>query len=294
MRRWVVLRAAAFALAGTLAAAAPPPLPARVAQYVLAESRTSVTPAGERASAVRGVVTVLGGTARWDLESGTFPRTQANAVVVGDRVGWLLDRKSSVAAPATLENVRELFVPPGGGDPGPFQAVVSEVDVPSAGLTKGPSFEGRATARLRVTASWSLVTSMPGRVSRVRFRLTSVVDALADPPKAIRSPLDDLGRLLDVPSPVREALAPELARVRGVPVGVVVETEAELAVDHPGTASPPSDGRAPLRTRSETTRTLSALATRPAAASDARALALPEEVRVVGLERLVQPVETLR
>ncbi len=289
-----MLRAAAFALAGTLAAAAPPAVPARVARYVLAESRTSVTPAGERASAVRGVVTVLGGTARWDLETGTFPRTQANTVVVGERGGWLLDRKASVAAPATLENVRELFVPPGGGDPGPFQAVVSEVDVPSAGVAKGPAFEGRPTARLRVTASWSLVTSMPGRVSRVRCRLTAVVDALEDPPEEARSPLDDPGRLFDVPDAVREALAPELARLRGFPVGITVETEAEVGVDYPGHAAPPSDGRAPSRTRTETTRTVSGLVSRPAAAGDAAALALSEETRIVGVERLVEPVESLR
>ena len=295
MRRSGVLRLAVLPLAASLAAPASPPAPAPEAgRYVLVESVKTVAPGGERAVALRGTVTVVDGAARWDLETGTFPRTTANALLLGERGGWLLDRKASVAARASLEDVTALFVSPVGGDPGPFQAVVADVEVASAAVEDGPAFEGRPVTRLRVTASWSLVTSMPGRVSRVRFRLTSVVDALAGPPNAIRSPLDDLGRLFDVPSPVREALAPELARVRGVPVGVVVETEAELAVDHPGTASPPPDGRAPLRTRSETTRTLSALATRPAAASDARALALPEEVRVVGLERLVQPVETLR
>ena len=243
---------------------------------------------------MRGHVTVLGGTARWDLDNGTFPRTRANAVVIGERGGWLLDRKNATAAQAGLDDLRALFVPPGGGDPGPFQSSVSEVDVPSAEASQGPAFEGRPTARLRITASWSVVTSMPGRVGRVRCRLNAVVDAVDEGTGDARSPLDDLGRLLDVPEPVREALAPELARVRGLPVGVVVDSEAELAVDFPGASAPPSDGRRPVRTRTEATRTLSELVFRPAAEGDARAFSFGEETRLVGIERLVEPLETLR
>ena len=75
---------------------------------------------------------------------------------------------------------------------------------------------------------------------------------------------------------------------------VVVETDAELGVDYPGAAAPPSDGRAPLRTRTETTRTVSELAVRPATEKDAARFALSEETRVVGIERLVEPRESLR
>ena len=273
---------------------APPAPPKSLVGYVLVESRKIVSPAGEQASAVRGRVTVRDGTARWDLETGTFPRTKANSILLGSRDGWLLDRKASVAARATPEDLRSLFVPPAEGEPGPFQSTVAEVEVPPAELTNGPSFEGRPTTRLRVAATWNLVTSMPGRVGRVRCRLTATVDALDDPPEGARSPLDDLGRLLDVPSPVLEALAPELARQRGFPVRVAVETDAQLGVEYPGAAAPPPDGRAPLRTTTETTRIVSELAALPAAGTDASRFALSEETRVIGIERLVEPRELLR
>lgn len=258
------------------------------------ESRKVVSAAGERASAVRGGVTVLGGTARWDLETGTFPRTKADSLLLGDRDGWLLDRKASVAARAKVEDVRNLFIAPAAGDSGPFQSAVSDLEAPPAELAKGPPFEGRPTTRLRVSASWSLVTSMPGRVGRVRCKLSASLDAVADLPEGTRSPLDDLGRLFDVPPAVLETLAPELGRLRGLPVRVVVETEAELGVDYPGMAEPPSDGRAPLRTRTETTRTVSELAVRPATEKDAARFVLSDETRVVGIERLVEPRESLR
>lgn len=287
-----------FALLSFLAALgtseAPAAPPKSLVGYVLVESRKVVSPAGEQASAVRGSVTVRDGAARWDLETGTFPRTKANSILLGSREGWLLDRKASVAARATPEDLRSLFIPPEEGDPGPFQSTVAEVEVPPAELTNAPSFEGRPTTRLRVTASWNLLTSMPGRVERVRCSLAVAVDALDDPPEGARSPLDDLGRLLDVPSRVLEALAPELARQRGFPVRVVVETDAQLGVEYPGAAAPPADGRAPLRTRTETTRIVSGLAERPATGTDAVRFALSEETRVVGIERLVERRELLR
>lgn len=278
-----------------LLALAEPSAPAGpVVGYVLVESRKSVSPAGEQASAVRGNVTVFGGTARWDLETGTFPRTTANSLLLGDRGGWLLDRKASVAARAQVEDVHNLFVSPAEGDPGPFQSVVSDVEVPLAELVTGPPFEGRPTIRLRVTATWSLVTSMPGRVGRVRSKLTAVLDALGEPPDGTRSPLDDLSRLFDVPAQVLEALTPELGRLKGFPVSAVVETESKLGVDYPGAAAPPADGRAPLRTRTETSRVVSGLEARPAGAKDAASFALSEETRLVGIERLVGRRESLR
>jgi hypothetical protein len=145
-----------------------------------------------------------------------------------------------------------------------------------------------------MSASWSLAMSMPGREARVRSRLTAVFDVLVEAPPEARSPLDDLGRLLDAPAAVRDALAPELAKVRGLPVGAVVETEAELVVDYPGATPPTPDGRAPTRTRTEATRVVSGLATRPAAEEDLGRFSLAEETRVVGIERLVPTLETLR
>jgi hypothetical protein len=295
MRKWGVLPFRVAILAGVLAttAAVPPPA-APVFGYVLAESRKSVSPAGERASAVRGSVSVLGGTARWDLESGTFPGATANSLVLGERGGWLVDRKASVAARASLDDVTALFVSPARGEAGPFQATVRDVEVSPAEVAAGPAFEGRPTTRRSFAAAWVLVLSMPGRVGSVRSRLTAVVDVLPDPPPGVLSPLDDLGRLFDVPVPVMEALAAELAFLAGWPVSVVVETESVQAVDYPGAAAPPSDERRPLQTFTQARREVSALASRPSRDGDPAAFVLSEETRVVGLERLVEARETLR
>ena len=287
----VLAASAVAARLATGAATAPPP---RVARYVLAESRSVVSPAGERASAWRGPVTVLGGTARWDLDTGTFPGSSASSLVVGERGGWLVDREGPVAARVGMEDFEALFVSTVEGDAGPFQSDVRDVEVAPAEAGKGPAIQGKATVRHRLTATWSLVTAMPGRVARIRSRLTAVVDLLDEAPAEVRSPLDDPDRLFDVPAPVREALAPELASLRGWPVGVVVEVESVQSVDYPGMAAPPSDGRAPLRSRTEARREVTQLVSRPAAEGDAALLALSEETRVVGIERLVEPRETLR
>lgn len=294
MRRWGVLLFGTLLLSASLAAAAEEP-PPRLAGYLLVEARKSVSPAGERASAVRGTVQVLGGTARWDLDSGSFPGTPAGTLLLGERGGWLVDRKGSVAARAGLDDVRALFVPAAGGEAGPFHSVVRDVAAKPAEESPGPSFEGRATRRLRFGAAWSVVTSSPGRVSRIGGRLSAVVDVLEETPAEVRSPLDDTVRLFDVPDEVREALAPELSRARGFPVRVVVETEADLAVDHPGIEAPPPDeGRKPWTVRTETRREVSSFSSRPAADGDAAAFTLSEETRVIGLERLVRERETLR
>ncbi len=274
---------------------APPAEPApRLARYVLAESSKTVSPAGERASAVRGVVEVLGGMASWRLESGTFPRSRANAVLLGERGGWLVDGKGSIAARISADDLRALFVPPANGDPGPFRSAVREVEVAAGAPERGSAFGGHATTRRSFTATWSLVTSMPGREARIRTRLSAVFDLLDEPPAEVRSPLDDPGRLLDVPDTVREALDPLLSSFRGFPVGIVVRTEAEQSVDYPGMEAPAPDGRRPLRMTSETTRAVSGLETRPAAKGDAAGFELSDAIRAVGLERLSEPRELLR
>lgn len=278
-------------LSAALSASAPA---ARVARYVLVESRTAVTPAGEQASAVRGAVTVLDGSARWDLETGRFPRSRADALLLGERGGWLLDRKGAVAARVSAEDVSALWIPPAEGESGPFQARVEDVVVESFAPERGPAFEGRATVRRRASASWSVVTALPGRVNRVRVRLAARVDLLEDPPPEVRSPLDDPGRHFDVPEEVRRELAAFLAGLRGFPVAILVETEAEQSLDHPGMETPPSDGRRPLRTRVEAARTVSALTVAPSVPGEAAPFALSEETRVVGLERLVEARESLR
>lgn len=280
-------------LAAPPAAAAEPPGP-RVARYTLAEFRKSVSAGGERASAVRGTVVASGGAARWDLTTGTFPRSTATSFLVGDRSAWLLDRDAPVAARASMDDLRALFVPRADGDSGPFQAAVRDLSVEAAEPAAGPPFQGRATRRHRLDAKWSLVTSSPGRVGRIRTRLAATLDVLEEAPDEARSPLDDASRLFDVPAEALEALAPHLGAIRGWPVRVVVTTEAELSSEGVGGAAGPSEERAPVTVRSEARREVSDLAVRAAAPGEAAALALGEEIRLVGIERLVEPRETLR
>lgn len=289
----IALLALAASLAAPLRGADAPPA-ARVARYSLAESRKTVSAAGERASAVRGTVTVSGGTARWDLTTGTFPRTTANTFLAGERSAWLVDRSVAVAARARMEEFRALFVPPGEGDPGPFQVALRDLAVSAADPARGPSFRGGTTTRHRFEAKWSLVTSMPGRVGRLGTKLSLTVDALDRAPDEARSPLDDVSRLLDVPEEVREALAPLLGAVRGWPVGVVAVTEAELSAEHPGAVTDAVEEGRPVTVRTEVRREVADLVVSRAAPADLAALAIGEETRLVGIERLVEARETLR
>lgn len=286
-----LLAAGAFAF-GTPASEAP--APARVAAYTLVETRRSVSATGERASAVRGTVIVSGGTARWDLATGTFPRTSANAFLVGDRSAWLLDRSAPVAARASMEDFRALFVPPEAGEAGPFQSSIRGLETRVDPPARGPAFRGRPTTRHRIAAEWSLVTSSPGRVGRIRVRLSVTVDALDGAPEEVRSPLDDTARLLDVPETVRDDLSGRLAAIRGWPVGVEVATDAELSTEPAGLAEGTVEATRPVTVRTEARREVADLVVRTAAPGDLAALAIGEATRVVGIERLVEPRETLR
>jgi len=288
-----VLRKAALLLASLVASGAFAEGPRREASYVLSEGRTVVSPAGERASAVRGTVVVRGGTARWDLESGTFPRSTASTILLGDRGGWLLERDESVAARATAEDLTALWVPAPTGEEGPFRSSVRGLAIQPPTAAPGPVFEGRPTKRHRLTADWSLETSTPGRVSTARTRLVATVVAVEDVDEEVLSPLDGFDRLLDLPGPVREEIAAALGAIPGWPVSVIVETESEHSSELPGIQAASPEGRRPLKTRVEAVRKVSALVLRPAGEASS-AFTLPERTRVVGIERLVTPRESLR
>ncbi|MHB8799779.1 MAG: hypothetical protein ACYDBY_15065 [Thermoanaerobaculia bacterium] len=288
-----MLRKAAFVLASLAASGAFADGPRREASYVLAEGRTVVSPAGERASAVRGTVVVRDGTARWDLESGTFPRSTASTILLGQRDGWLLERDESVAARATPDDLASLWVPPPAGEEGPFRSVVRGLAIEPPTAASGPAFEGRPTKRHRLTAGWSLETSTPGRVSTARTRLVATVVVVEEIGDEVRSPLDGLERLLDLPGAVRQEVVTALGAISGWPVSVVVETESEQTSELPGVQVAPPEGRRPLKTRVEAVRTVSALVLRPAGESGP-AFTLPERTRVVGIERIVAPREPLR
>lgn len=288
-----MLRRAALLLASLVASGAFADGPRREASYVLAEGRTVVSPAGERASAVRGTVVVRDRTARWDLESGTFPRSTASTILLGEREGWLLERDESVAARATSDDLTALWVAVPAGEEGPFRSIVRGLAIEPPTVAPGPAFEGRPTKRHRLTAVWSLETSTPGRVSTARTRLVATVVAVEDVGDEVRSPLDASDRLLDLPGPVRQEVATALAGIPGWPVSVVVETESEHSSELPGVQVAPPEGRRPLKTRVEAIRTVSALVLRPSGEAGP-AFSLPEKTRVVGIERLVTPRETLR
>ena len=288
-----MLRKAAFLLASLVATGALAEGPGREASYVLSEGRTVVSPAGERASAVRGTVVVRGGTARWDLESGTFPRSTASTILLGERDGWLLERDESVGARATAEDLTALWVAPPGGEEGPFRSAVRGLVIEPPTVAAGPAFEGRPTRRHRLTAAWNLETSTPGRVSTARTRLVATVVAVEEIGEEVRSPLDGFDRLLDLPGPVREEVAAALGAIPGWPVSVVVEAESEQSSELPGARVVPPEGQRPLKSRVETVRTVSDLVLRPAEKTGP-SFKLPEKTRVVGIERLVEPRETLR
>ncbi len=288
-----MLRKAAIVLASLVATGALADGPRREASFVLAEGRTVVSPAGERASAVRGTVVVRDGTARWDLESGTFPRSTASTILLGDRGGWLLERDENVAARATAEDLTALWVPAPAGEEGPFRSAVRGLAIEPLAFAAGPAFEGRPTRRHRLTATWSLETSTPGRVSTARTRLVATVVAVEEIGEEVRSPLDGFDRLLDLPGAVRQEVAAALGTIPGWPISVVVETESEQSSELPGVQVAPPEGRRPLKTRVEAVRTISGLVLRPVGEAGP-SFTLPERTRVVGIERLVPPRETLR
>lgn len=288
-----MLRKAALLLVSLAASGAFADGPRREASYVLSEGRTVVSPAGERASAVRGTVVIRDGTARWDLESGTFPRSTASTILLGERDGWLLARDESVAARATADDLTALWVPAPAGEEGPFRSAVRGLTIEPPTAASGPAFEGRPTRRHRLTAVWNLETSTPGRVSTARTRLVATVVAVEEIGDEVRSPLDGLDRLLDLPGPVRQEVVAALGALSGWPVSVVVETESEQTSELPGVRMASPEGGRPLMTRVEAVRTVSALVLRPAGESG-QVFTLPEKTRVVGIERLVTPRETLR
>jgi len=119
-------------------------------------------------------------------------------------------------------------------------------------------------------------------------------DALEAAPDEVRSPLDDVSRLLDVPEAVLDALGPHLGAVRGWPVGVVVASDAELSTEHPGAAAGAVLEGRPVTVRTEARREVADLVVGRAAPADLAALTVGEETRLVGIERLVEPRETLR
>jgi hypothetical protein len=278
------LLAAAFLAAPadvTPKAEAPPPF----VTYELLESTRNLTPAGERTVSVGGTVAVRGGWARWDLTHGTFPRSSASSVVADADGVTLLDREEKFAARATPADFVALFQG-SPSDPGAAATAVRDVSVVFRPDGAGRAFQDRPTSRFRLEAAWSVVLSAPGRITRVKTEAAGVVEAL-DMPEA-QSSLDSLARLVPARGAAKETLAVELAKVTGLPVFVeivVTSTSSAEALGIPAGTEPPPK---PVTARSTVTRRVRNLATRPGAKGDEALVAVPNDFRTRGLDRIVR------
>ena len=254
--------------------------------YELAESTRSVTPAGERAVSAGGTVVARGGDARWNLTHGTFPRSSATAVVASRDGLVLLDGEAKAAAAATPSDFADLFLGRP-SDPGSAAPAVRDV---SAALRKdgvGRPFQDRETSRFRLVASWIVVLSSPGRITRVKTEATGIVESveLAD----ARAALDALFRLLPARGAAREALEAEFTKVTGLPVFVEISITSTSSTEAPGIPSGTEPPPKPLTAHSTVTRRVRNLAARPGAMGDEALVAVPEDFRSRPLDRLLAP-----
>jgi hypothetical protein len=252
--------------------------------YELAESTRSVTPAGERTVSVGGAVVARGGDARWNLTHGTFPRSRATSVVTGRDGLVLLDGEEKVAARATASDFADLFQGRP-SDPGSAAPAVREVSAVLLRDGAGRPFQDRPTARFRLEAVWTVVLSSPGRITRVKTEATGIVESVAM--TEAQSPLDALLRLLSARGAAREALEAELAKVTGLPVFVEISVTSTSSTEAPGIPSGTEPPPKALTAHSTVTRRVRNLATRPGARGDEALVAVPEDFRARGLDRLL-------
>ena len=265
---------------GTPQAAALPPL----VRYELLESSRNVTPAGERTVSTGGTVAVRASVARWDLAHGTFPRSSASSVVAGADAFTLLDRKEKLAARATSADFVALFQGRP-SDPGAAAVAVRDVSVALRPDGAGRPFQDRPTSRFRLEAAWSVVLSTPGRITRVKTEAAGIVEA-AELPEAL-SPLDSLGRILPARGSAREALEAELTKVAGFPVFVEITISSTSSAEAPGMPSGREPPPRPLTARSTFTRRVKDLTVRSGAEGDEALVAVPDDFRTRGLDRLL-------
>jgi hypothetical protein len=253
--------------------------------YEVRESVTAVTPRGEQAQALVGRIAVAGDRALWELTTGTFPRSTAQAALA-DRGGiTLLDRKLGTYASASRDEFDALFVPRTAVEMG---ASFTPRDVAALvePLGSGSAFGEAATRRWRVTASWTLDVKTPGRAGEVKTTLSGTIVAAPDLAEA-KAPFDDLLRLLPARGDVRDALERELARIAGLPVKVDLELVSEAHVEQIGSGGEARDRtRKPPRTVTRIRRDLSAPVRRAARDEDAPLFAVPSSFHAKALEVL--------
>jgi len=266
------------------APASPTPAPAPLVTYRMVESSRSLSPAGERVSTLAATVSVSKGAARLEAATGTLPRTTATVALSGDDGLLLLDPKEKAVSRATPEQLEALFTGSAQG-PGMGSVTYRDVEVVVSPEKPGKTFQGQPTRRYRVSVGWTLAVTMPGRVSHVRTRTSGHVDALEM--DAGLSAFDDLTRLFGVDGEVRDALTAELAKVRGLPVSVQLETVSDLQAELVGAPSAEAPG-APPAAKTTITRVVSDLSRRPAAPADAALFRAPDDYRSRSLDRLLK------
>ena len=274
----------AAALAASLAEAPPNAAPPPLVTYELVESTRSVTPAGERTVSALGAVAVRGGDARWNLMHGVFPRSSATGVVTGRDGLTLLDGEQKVAARATASDFADLFQGRP-SDPGSAAPAVRDVSALLRKEGAGRPFQDRPTSRFRLEAAWTVVLSSPGRVTRVKTEAAGIVESVEM--IEAQSPLDALLRLFPARGAAREALDAELAKVTGLPVFAEISVTTTSSTEMPGIPSGAEPPPKALTAHSTVTRRVSDLAARPGREGDEALVAIPEDFRARGLDRLL-------
>lgn len=270
------------------ASALPEPVPL-AATYRIVESLHALTPAGPRTSSLAGSVRVVGEEAVVALERGAFPRSTADALFAGPRGLTLAARGEKLSAAITSEAFRGLFRAPRGTEGGLVAVRVGDVEVVVEKGSGSGRFEERAVERYRLRLAYTLTASLPGTVQRTRVTGSGSIETVDEPAAAFPA-VDDLGRLLDGPPELDEAVERALARVHGLPVSASVETKAETSSQVVGMTAAEPPARPPAST-ARRVRTLAELKVRPATAEDRAAVRLPADFRTTGVERLVEAQE---
>lgn len=257
--------------------------PATLVRYDVMETTRALTPSGPRNRALAGTVSVLGGKARWELSGGRFPGVAARAAIADAGTLVLLDPEASLATPVSRGEFDALFQPA----PGPETLVTSELKSVEASVVRsgeGTPFEGRPTARWKVSVSFVLVSAQSGRVVRLKHESTGVVETVVPDDPSVPTPFDGLIRLFQIRDSARAALETELAKVTGLPVRVRLEASTEGLTERVGSGATAA-AAPPARASWTTTRTISRLESRAATEEDAAAFAVPESYRSWPLER---------
>lgn len=251
----------------------------------MVESLHAMTPRGERASAIKGTVTVAGDRARWDLEAGTFPRSRVTAALAVRGGFALLDTKDGVSAEATRADFDALFLPKA-GEAAAAVPVVRDVLASVRRDGSGRIFEGMPTARWHVELKWTLAVSLPGSVNTIRHATRGTIET-ADVPEA-RSPFDSVSRLFSARDDARERLLSELGKVAGFPVFVTLDSVAEPSTETLSSGpAPGTDRPAPVATTTTIKRVVSKLTRGKLRPEDEAAFDVPPGFKSRGLERLL-------